>query len=485
MLRVRNLCKSFPGVRALDNVSLDVARGSVHAIMGENGAGKSTLMRIVAGLETPDGGQIHCGGRVAMIHQELTPFRELSVAENIFMGQEPTRGFGWVDKRAMRHRASCLLQQLGVPLEPTRLVKTLTVAEIQTVEIAKALAREADLMIMDEPTSAISEREVEALFRIIAGLKQRGVTILYVSHKIEEVFRIAETVTVLRDGRHIATLPVRQLNEAKLIALMVGRELAPPEPRSDRTVGDVVLEVRALSRPGSFWDIHFTLRRGEILGVAGLMGAGRTDVAHAIFGLAPAASGEIRVHGRPVRIRSPADALEHGIALVSEDRKEFGLVPTMSVKHNITLGALRDWWIDHRAENRLADRQMAAFSIKARDRNQTVNTLSGGNQQKVVLAKSLLTDPTILILDEPTRGVDIGAKAEIHAVVRQLARGGKAVLLISSELPELLALSDRLLVMREGVITAELDPRRATQEQILRHAMPASENLNATLKEAL
>ncbi|MCX7886165.1 MAG: sugar ABC transporter ATP-binding protein, partial [Verrucomicrobiae bacterium] len=276
MLQVRNLTKTFPGVRALDNVSLDVIAGTVHAVMGENGAGKSTLMKIVAGLEKPDSGEVHCNGRVAMIHQELTPFRELSVAENIFMGQHPTRGFGWVDKRAMRREAARLLQQLGVPLEPSRPVRTLGFAQMQIVEIAKALARRADLIIMDEPTSAISEREAGALFNIIAGLKQRGATIIYVSHNIEEVFRIADTVTVLRDGRHVATLPARQLDESKLIGLMVGREpaVAAVDAAAPSRGGEVALEVRHLTRRNKFRDVSFAVRRGEILGMAGLIGAG-------------------------------------------------------------------------------------------------------------------------------------------------------------------------------------------------------------------
>ena len=474
VLQVRNVSKSFPGVRALDNVSLDVAAGSVHALMGENGAGKSTLMRIVSGLDTADTGEIRCSGRVAMIHQELMPFRDLTVAENIFMGQEPTRRFGWLDKPAMHRESQRLLDHLGMTLSPSRPMRELSVAQMQTVEIAKALARRAELLIMDEPTSAISEHEVEALFKIIRDLKQRGVAIIYISHKMDEIFRIADTVTVLRDGRHVATHPIGELDEAKLIALMVGRELSPGGPRSVEAAGDVALEVRHLTKPGRFRDINFTLRHGEVLGLAGLMGAVRTDVANAIFGMFPADSGEIRVHDQPSRIASPRDAIALGIGMVSEDRREFGLVPTMSVKHNLTLASLRGWLLDHRAENTVADEQIRAFGIKTPGRNQSVTTLSGGNQQKVVLAKTLLSEPAILILDEPTRGIDIGAKTEMHAFVRQLARDGKAVLLISSELPELLALSDRLLVMREGVLTAELDPRRATQEEILQHAMPDS-----------
>jgi len=489
VLQIRNVSKSFSGVRALDHVTFEVAAGSVHALMGENGAGKSTLMRIVSGLETADSGEVRCAGRVAMIHQELMPFRDLTVAENIFMGQEPTRRWGWLDQPAMRREAQRLLEQLGMKLSPSRRMRELTVAQMQTVEIARALARRAELLIMDEPTSAISEHEVEALFGIIRDLKARGVTVIYISHKIDEIFRIADTVTVLRDGRHVTTRPIGELDEAKLIALMVGREFSraagTAAARSGVTAAiplgvaapvpdgrEVALEVRDLTKRSKFRNVSFQLRCGEIVGLAGLMGAGRTDLANALFGLAPADTGEIRVGGKSVRIRRPRDAMALGIGLVTEDRLQFGLVPTMSVKHNLTLSNLHDLLIDHRTEDAVADEQIRAFSIKTRDRNQSVSTLSGGNQQKVVLAKTLLCQPTILILDEPTRGIDIGAKTEMHAFIRTLARNGKAVLLISSELPELLALSDRLLVMREGVLRAELDPSRATQEEILRHAMP-------------
>lgn len=471
LLQIRQVTKSFPGVRALDGVSFDVAAGSVHALMGENGAGKSTLMRIVSGLERADTGEVRCMGRVAMIHQELMPFRELSVAENIFMGREPVRGPGWIDRAAMAREATRLLDQLGLPLSPWQPLRGLTVAQLQTVEIAKALACQAELLIMDEPTSAISEAEVEALFRIVRELVRRGVAVLYISHRMDEIFRIADTVTVLRDGRHIATRPAAGLDEAALIALMVGRELEPP-PAAAANRGEALLEVSGLTRHGRFRDVALTVHAGEIVGLAGLMGAGRTDVAHALYGLAPADAGEIRIRGRPVRISHPRDALAHGLALASEDRREYGLVPTMSVQHNLTLASLRRRVLDLRGEVAVADEQIARFGIKVSGRDQSVRTLSGGNQQKVVLAKMLLAGPSILVLDEPTRGIDIGAKAEFHARIRALAREGRAILLISSELPELLALSDRLLVMREGVLTAELDPRAVTQEEILRHAMP-------------
>ena len=487
ILQVSNLCKAFPGAQALTDVSLDVAAGTVHAVMGENGAGKSTLMKILIGLHTADAGEIRFKGQpiriksphealrrgIAMIHQELLPFPDLSVAENIGMGREPTRWFpGWIDRAALARNATRMLERLGCPLPPERRMVDLSIAEMQIVEIAKALAYEAGLLIMDEPTSALSELEVEALFSVIRDLKQRGVTLIYISHKMDEIFRIADTITVLRDGHHIATRPAGELDAQQLISLMVGRELAPTSAARDSR-GDGALEVKHLTKQGKFRDISFTLRRGEILGVAGLMGAGRTDLVSAIYGLAPATSGQISVHGKPVRITKPAAAIAAGIALVSEDRKQFGLVLAMSIQHNLSLASLREWWIDHRKEAAVADAQIRAFAIKAAGRRQPVMQLSGGNQQKVVFAKALLTQPHILILDEPTRGIDIGAKTEIYALINRLASAGTAVLLVSSELPELLLLSDRVLVMREGAITAEFDTPQTTQEQILRFAMPA------------
>ncbi|MGC8990040.1 MAG: sugar ABC transporter ATP-binding protein [Verrucomicrobiia bacterium] len=486
MLQVLDVSKSFPGIRALDRVRLDVSDGTVHALVGENGAGKSTLMKIVAGLIRPDEGELLFKGQrfrprnphdalkagIAMIPQELMPFRELTVAENIFVGHEPILRFGWLDKDKMQREAARLLGQIGVVIPPTARMKDLTVAQMQVVEIAKALAHNADLLIMDEPTSAISEREVETLFSIIGGLKRRGVSVIYVSHRLDEIFRIADVVTVLRDGQHVATRPITDVDRNTLIALMVGRDIEETVGPPATATGQVALELRGLTKRGKFTGVDLTLRQGEILGLAGLMGAGRTELAEAIFGLVRPDGGEVRVHGRVVKIESPRDAIAHGIGMVTEDRHKFGLVHVMSVKHNITLADLPGWWINRRAENAMADEQLLAYSIKARDRNQLAGTLSGGNQQKVVLAKTLLPRPSILILDEPTRGIDIGSKAEMHAFVRKLAREGMAVLLISSELPELLCLSTRLLVMRQGRICAELDPRSITQETVLRHAMP-------------
>jgi inositol transport system ATP-binding protein len=492
LLRVRGVSKAFPGVQALEGVDLDVAAGTVHALMGENGAGKSTLARILAGLAEPDAGTLEWKGRpvrlrhphdalrlgVAMIHQELLPFPELSVAENILMGREPVRGpAGWIDRRAMHAEAERLLARLGAPLPPARRMKDLSVAEMQAVEIAKALAHRAEVIVMDEPTSALSAHEAEALFGVVGELKRQGAAILYISHKFEEVFRLADTVTVLRDGRLVGTHPAGALDPGRLIALMVGRELAPSGRGAPAETGDVVLSVRGLARRGRFEGVSFDVRRGEVLGIAGLMGAGRTDVLHALFGLAPADAGEILVRGSPVRIGSPRDALAHGLALVSEDRKRLGLVSTMSVRDNITLSSLRQYcrgpFIDPARDRGAADRAIREFGIRTPHRDRRVGTLSGGNQQKVVIARALLAEPDILLLDEPTRGIDVAAKAEVHAMIAGLARRGKAVVLVSSELPEVLALSDRLLVMRGGAVSAELDPRGATQEDVMRCAVPA------------
>ena len=483
LLEVRNISKSFWGVKALDRVSLDVRRGEVHALTGENGAGKSTLMRILAGMQSADSGEIVFRGlTISMIHQELLPFPDLSIAENICMGQEPVR-WGWVNRAAMHRRAETVLRQLGVSLPPSRRMRELSVAEMQIVEIAKALARQADLIIMDEPTSALSDRESERLFAAIADLKRRGIAVIYISHKLDEIFRLSDRVTVLRDGRHVATCAVSEINEQRLIALMVGRELsAAPAithtPSPESTPDEAALDVVALGRKGRFHDVTFRVRRGEIVGVAGLMGAGRSDVGAALFGLAPADSGEMRINGKAIRIGSPAEALANGIAMVTEDRKDSGIVPDMSVTHNLTLSSLARWsrWfvIQPRVERQIADRQIKTFSIKTPDARRPAKFLSGGNQQKLLIAKALLADPSLLILDEPTRGVDVGAKAEISGLIARLAQAGKGILMISSEMNEILALSDRILVMRQGTISAELDPRKTTAEEILKYAMPSS-----------
>lgn len=491
VLQAHNVHKAFAGVQALSGVSLEIRAGEVHALMGENGAGKSTLMNVLAGLYQPDAGEIQLHGKVvtiknphdairkgiAMIHQELMPVPDMTVAENIMLGREPVLGMaGWINRREMEREAGRLLGLLGMKLPVTRMMRELSVAEMQTVEIARALGRNAGIVIMDEPTSAISDREVEALFSVIRMLKQRGVAVVYISHKMDEIFRIADTVTVLRDGAYVGTHPAGELDERKLISLMVGRDLAAMIPKDCGKRGEVLLDVRRLGRAGAFRDVSFSVRSGEILGIAGLMGAGRTEVMRALFGLDQADEGEIFAGNRPARIRRPADAIRLGIGMVTEDRKNSGIVPTMSVAHNTTLAALSSCcsgvFINHARERTVVDENIKSFGIKTSGRRQAVSQLSGGNQQKVVIAKTLLAQPSIVILDEPTRGIDIGAKAEVYAIIARLAREGRAVIMVSSELPEILLLSDRILVMRQGTVAAELDPRKTSQEEILRHAMP-------------
>ncbi|MBM3882059.1 MAG: sugar ABC transporter ATP-binding protein [Verrucomicrobia bacterium] len=493
VLEVRGVAKAFAGVQALAGVGLGVYAGEVHALVGENGAGKSTLMKIVAGLEPADAGELWRQGRrvhvrhpaearrlgMAMIHQELMPFPDLSVAENLLIGHEPAgRWTGWIDRRRLHAAAAGLLDRLGADWSPETRMGDLGVAEQQLVEIARALAHRAEVVIMDEPTAALAGREVARLFGVIGELRQQGVAVIYISHKIEEVLRLADRVTVLRDGRSLGTYPIGTVNRERLIALMVGRELGTTATQQPAREGPVALAVRGLGRAGKFDEISFQLRQGEVLGLAGLMGAGRTDLAHALAGLEPAERGEIWVQGRPVRLDHPRVALDRGIALVSEDRKRYGLVLCLPAQHNLTLANLRRCcrgaFIRPREENRVADERLGALGVRPARRLQPVQFLSGGNQQKVALAKALFTEPQILILDEPTRGIDIAAKADVYALVAELARAGKAILLISSELPELLTLSHRILVLRAGRLAAELDPRRTTQEEILQYAMPAS-----------
>ena len=502
LLEARQICKAFAGVRALQDVSLRLRAGEVHALMGENGAGKSTLMRVLAGLDSPDAGEIRLNGQrvsirspheamrlgIAMIHQELMPVPHLTVAQNVLLGHEPASSWlGWIDRRAQRNEARRLLDLLGADVDVQRPMRDLSVAQMQTVEIAKALAFRARIVIMDEPTAAISGHEVEALFRVIDTLQRQGVAMVYITHRMDEVFRIAQTVTVLRDGRHVETCPASSLDQQRLIGLMVGRELKPVVMgRRKRTVGNDAAEpqavpgaltVQGLSRAGSFRDVSFEVRRGEVLGLAGLMGAGRTEVVSALFGLRPADSGSILVDGRRVRIRCPADAMRYGIGMVTEDRKGYGLVPTMSVRQNLTLASLRACCsgplVRHAREAAVAAAGIREFGIRASTDRQAVAQLSGGNQQKAVIARTLLAGPSIVILDEPTRGIDVGAKLEVHRIIARLVREGKAVILVSSELPEVLSLSDRLLVMRQGRVVAELDPAQTSQEEVLHYAMPA------------
>lgn len=491
MLSSRHLTKTFGGLPVLQDVSLDFLPGEVHALMGENGAGKSTLMKILAGLYAPDSGTLTLRASpltltsphealnrgIAMIHQELMPIPDLTVAENILLGLEPVKAFGRIDRTAMHTRCRELLALLDTHLAPDLKMRQLSVAQTQVVEIAKALGRQADILLMDEPTAALSDHEIAALFRVIAKLKARGVTVIYTTHKMAEVFQIADRITVLRDGQRVDTRPAADFTPASLISLMVGRDLADIFPARSPQIGEIVLEVRDLTREPAYRHISFCLHRGEVLGLAGLMGAGRTEVASALFGLQPATSGEIHLRGHAVRMTSPAAAIAAGIGMVTEDRQGLGIIPAMSVQHNLTLASLRALTrgplIHHQAENQIAAREINTFGIRTASAHQAIGELSGGNQQKTLLARTLLHQPDVVILDEPTRGIDIGAKAEIYRLIRQLCDQGKAVLLVSSELPEILSLCHRVLVLRQGSLAAELNPTATSPEEILRHAMPA------------
>ena len=490
MLRAQSLRKDFGGLTVLHPTTVEFRPGEVHALMGENGAGKSTLMKVLAGLYRPDGGHVEWRGArveltsphaaleagIAMIHQELMPIPDLTVAENITLGREPVGSFGRIDRTAQRLRAKQLLRELEVDLDPELPMRRLTVAQTQVVEIAKALGREADVVLMDEPTAALSDQEVAALFRAIAQLKARGVAVVYTTHKMDEVFRLADRISVLRDGRLVSTEAASEMSPAKLIAMMVGRELADIFPARSIPSDETLLEVSGLTREPAYRDVSFTLRRGEVVALAGLMGAGRTEVASALYGLQPASTGSIRFNGRDLFVKSPSDALAAGIGMVTEDRKGQGIIPALGVGENITLSSLRRFargpLIDRSADRTAAREQIGAFAVKASSPAQPIAQLSGGNQQKALLARSLLDDPDLVILDEPTRGIDIGAKAEIYALIQKLARQGKGVLLISSELPEVLALAHRIVVLRQGSVAATLDAASTDQETVLRHAMP-------------
>jgi rhamnose transport system ATP-binding protein len=485
VLRLEDISKSFPGVQALDRVRFDVRAGEVHALLGENGAGKSTLIKIVSGVYQPDAGRMLLDGMevrfatphaaqaagIATIFQELLLFPELTAAENIFMGHAPRTRFGAIDWGAMRARAEEILASLDVHgLDVSRIVGSLTVGNRQRVEIAKALSQNARILIMDEPTAALTEADVDHLFRIVRLLRERGVGIVYISHRLEEVFELADRVTVLRDGQLVGTRRVAETSPDQLINMMVGRTIENLFPKLAAEIGKPVLEVKDLQGPPLFRDVSFRLRAGEIVGLAGLVGSGRSEVAQAIFGIRPPESGDIRLDGRPVRIASPGQAQRLGIAYVPEDRGTQGLIRPMRLRENVSLAVLRQMargpFVDRRAETELADKSIRQLSIRASGPEQVVAKLSGGNQQKVVLSKWLAAAPRVLLMDEPTRGVDIGAKSEIHRLMSGLAQAGLAVLMISSELPEILGMSDRILVMREGTIVAELERAEATQEAI-------------------
>ena len=475
LVDVHGVRKVFPGVVALDDVSMQVRPGTVHALMGENGAGKSTLMKIIAGLERPDAGRITLRGRTAMIHQELNLMPSMTVAENIWIGREPLMRIGLIDHRALDRRTMELLAGLKIDIDPGERISDLTIAGRQMVELARAVSHDSEILIMDEPTSTLSEREVDQLFRIVADLKSRGRAVIYITHKINEVFRIADEVSVLRDGRMVGSDAVERVDRDRLITMMVGRELTQLFPKHNVPTDHVALSVKGLSLNGTFSDVSFEVRAGEIFGIAGLVGSRRTEVAETIFGLRRATSGEIRIDGVPVAVDSPTTAIERGMAFLTEDRRRNGLFLSLSVQENMEVTALNGRFISGGfVRQRKIDAACGAMAdtlrVKTPGLFELIRNLSGGNQQKVLVGRWLLTSPRILILDEPTRGIDVGAKAEIHRLISNLAADGAAVVMISSEMPEILGMSDRVMVMREGRTAGILDRHQANQVDLMRLA---------------
>jgi ribose transport system ATP-binding protein len=488
IVEITELCKAFTGVRALDRVHFLLRRGEVHALMGENGAGKSTLMKVLAGVYQKDSGVVRVDGRdvvidsprqaqamgIGIVHQELNLMNHLSAAQNIFIGREPKKGLGlFLDEDTLNAQAAAIFARMHLHLDPRTIVGELTVAKQQMVEIAKALSFDSRVLIMDEPTAALNDAEIAELFRIIRSLKAQGVGIVYISHKMDELKQISDRVTVMRDGQTIGTVPTAGTPMETIISMMVGRAIDTTRRAvPDTAAHEVVLDVRGITRGKAIRDASFTLRRGEILGLAGLMGAGRTELARAVFGADPVEAGEIHVHGKRVHIRSPQDAVAQGIGYLSEDRKRYGLATGLNVETNVVLATLRRYaaggfWLDQGAMTATARDYVQRLAIKTPSVDQQVRLLSGGNQQKIVIAKWLLRDCDILFFDEPTRGIDVGAKSEIYKLLDALAAQGKAVVMISSELPEILRMSHRVLVMCEGRITGELSAAEATQESIM------------------
>ncbi len=488
LIEMRNIARAFGGVRAVDNVNLTLHAGECVALLGENGAGKSTLMKILGGVVQKDSGTLLVKGQpveiptahaaqrlgIAVIHQEFNLIDYLTVAENIFLGREPQRGGVVLDDRQAAAASARVLQRLGAEINPRRLVTELTTGEKQLVEIARALAQDADVLVMDEPTASLTRKEINVLFAIVRTLKAQGVGIVYISHRLEEIYEIADRTVVLRNGRNAGETSGRAPVE-QIVALMLGREVGEHFPKEPASIGKPVLEVRDLSSGSMLHGINLQVRQGEILGIFGIAGAGQRDLALALFGLRTLTRGEVRVHGKAVRLRSPGDAIRHGLALLTENRKEDGLILPMPVRDNITLSHLDHvstlGYLHERSERATAASFVQRLSIRTPGLGQPVRLLSGGNQQKVVLARSLATRPALIILNEPTRGVDVGSKIEIYRLMNALAAEGKAILMISSELPEVLGMSDRILVLYRGTIVAELSRDAAGQETLLAYAM--------------
>ncbi len=484
-IEMTGIMKSFGTNQVLNNAGFFLRDGEVHALMGENGAGKSTLMKILTGVYTKDGGVVKVDGQevhynnpqeaeaagIVFIYQELNVMFDLTVEENLFMGKEITKGFGICDKKAMRAKAKEILDRMGVKIPVDTVMSDLSVGQQQMIEICKALLVDAKVIIMDEPTAALTQSETAALFEVIENLRKRGVSIVYISHRMEEIFELCDRITVLRDGQYIDTCEIKDITMDDVVKMMIGREIGERYPSRNHSIGKTVFEVKGLSRKGAFSDVSFTVGAGEVLGVSGLMGAGRTEIMQAIFGYLPADSGEILIDGQPVKIKSPMDAMKAGIGFITEDRKVEGLMLDKTIRENIALANLGtisgSGVISRSKEKSLISRGIEEFKIRCFGTEHECGNLSGGNQQKVVLAKWIYTEPKILILDEPTRGVDIGAKKEIYNVINDMARKGVAIIMVSSELPEILGMSDRVMVVREGDVRGILDIENASQESIM------------------
>ena len=494
-LELKGVCKSFPGVKALDDVQLSLRPGTVHALMGENGAGKSTLMKCLFGIYKMDRGEIFLDGKkievnnpdeamkygIAMVHQELQPIPARSVAENLYLGRFPTKNYGplkLIDHKTMYAETERWMKEVKMDIDPRALLGDLSVGQMQSVEIAKAVSMQARVVIFDEPTSSLSDNEVEALFRIMNDLRDKGVAMVYISHKMDEIKRIADDITIMRDGTYVGTWPAAELTTDQIIEKMVGRELTNVYPKKQSEPGEIVLEVKNLCsiHEKSFQNISFKLRKGEILGFGGLVGAQRTELMEGIFGIRGIDSGEIFVHGKPVKIKHPIDAMNAGIGLITEDRRGNGIFGCLSVKDNVGVSVYNKFLkagfiLDHKSINGIVDESIEKLSIKTPNMKVHIANLSGGNQQKVIVSRWLANNPDILIMDEPTRGIDVGAKHEIYEIMCDLAKQGKAIIMISSEMSELLGIADRVCVMCNGKLTGEIDkPEEMTQANVMNFA---------------
>lgn len=492
VLELKHISKSFPGVRALDDVNFSLKKGTVHVLCGENGAGKSTLMKIIDGIYQADEGDVFVNGQktiiknplqakengISMIFQELSYVPDMTLEENLFLGNWPKKGAS-IDWKSVRQKTLALLKQENLPYSPDIKLRSLSVSDIQMIEILKAIGNDSQIIIMDEPTSAITNKEVEILFKKIAELKSRGTSIIYISHKMDEIFQIADEITVFRDGRSIATKPVADWTMDQVVECMVGRKIENQYPKQEIPIGDEMMRVEGLTQPGIFENVSFHINSGEIVGFAGLMGAGRTEIMRAVFGLDPYSSGTIKIKNKEVTIKNVQQSIKHGVAMLTEDRRRTGIIPILSVKYNTTLASMNQIIYKGRLHSEIEDRistdACKSMNVKTPDLNTKIANLSGGNQQKVILAKWLLCDPDILIVDEPTRGIDVGAKREIYELMNTFAAKGKGIIMISSELPELVGICDRIYVVNEGRIAGMLTRSEFSQESIMQLAVANTE----------